>query len=287
MSSSCPTEKLARAAGVALLALLGALPRAGAQEQAAAAQPAALRVCAEPDNLPYSREDQSGFENRIARLLADDLHLPLQYEWLPDRRGFVRKTLGANTCDVIIGVPAGDERVLTTSPYYRSSYVFVQPAAEAENTGALRSFDDARLPALRIGVQLIGNDLAATPPGHVLARHDAVRHVVGFTVFGEGPPAQRMVDAVAHGQLDAAVVWGPQAGYFAARAMPPLRLVPAAAPADPDLPFAFSIAMGVRKGDRAMKARLDDFLVRRAADIGGILDAYAVPRLPFAERERP
>ncbi|CAN7211652.1 substrate-binding domain-containing protein [Variovorax paradoxus] len=282
MPSSCRTDFARAACAALLLALAGALPRAGAQEPAAA-----LRVCAEPDNLPYSREDQSGFENRIARLLADDLGLPLQYAWLPDRRGFVRKTLGAHACDVIIGVPAGDERVLATRPYYRSSYVFVQPGARAEMADALRSFDDARLPALRIGVQLVGNDLAATPPGHVLARHDAVRNVVGFTVSGDGPPAQRMVEAVAQGELDAAVVWGPQAGYFAARATPALRLTPAAAPGDPDLPFSFSIAMGVRKDDRAMKARLDDFLLRRGADIGRILDAYAVPRLPVSNGEPP
>jgi len=286
MSSSCPTD-LARAVSAALLVLLCALPRAGAQEPAAAAMPAALRVCAEPDNMPYSRDDQGGFENRIARLMADDLGLPLQYEWLPDRRGFVRKTIGANACDVVIGVPAGDERLLTTQPYYRSSYVFVQNETGAAAARALRSFDDTRLPALRIGVQLVGNDLAATPPGHVLARHDAVRHVVGFTVSGETPAAQRMVEAVARGELDAAVIWGPQAGYFAARATPPLRLTPAAAPADRDLPFAFSMAMGVRKGDRAMKARLDDFIARRGADIDRILDDYAVPRVPLTQREQP
>lgn len=268
---------------MALLLLLPDAP-AAAQEAAAQASPPALRVCAEPDNLPYSRTDRSGFENRIAQLLAEDLRLPLRYEWLPDRRGFVRKTIGANACDVIIGVPVGDERVLTTRPYYRSSYVFVQRAAKAR---ALESFDDTRLPALRIGVQLVGDDLAATPPGHALARHGAVRNVVGFTLFGNGPPAERMVAAVARGELDAAVVWGPQAGYFAARAAPSLALTAAAPPADLELPFAFSIAMGVRKGDRAMKAQLDDFLLRRADEIGRILDDYAVPRLPLANRERP
>jgi mxaJ protein len=288
MSSSCRTERAGTAgtAGAALTALLVLLPGApgAAQEAAAQAPSPALRVCAEPDNLPYSRTDRSGFENRIAQLLADDLRLPLQYEWLPDRRGFVRKTIGANACDLIVGVPVGDERVLTTRPYYRSSYVFVQRAA-APN--ALHSFDDVRLPALRIGVQLVGDDLAATPPGYALARHGAVRNVVGFTVFGDGPPAERMVAAVARGELDAALVWGPQAGYFAARAVPAVALTVAAPPADLELPFAFSIAMGVRKGDRAMKAQLDDFLVRRAADIGRILDDYAVPRLPLASGERP
>jgi mxaJ protein len=283
MSSSCRTE-LARTARAALLALLVPLLGAAtaAQETAAPAAAPALRVCAEPDNLPYSRTDRSGFENRIAQLLADDLRLPLQYEWLPDRRGFVRKTIGANACDLIVGVPAGDDRLLTTRPYYRSSYVFVQRAANAH---ALESFDDMRLPALRIGVQLVGDDLAATPPGYALARHGAVGNVVGFTLLGDGPPAERMVAAVARGELDAALVWGPQAGYFAARAAPAIKLTAAAPPADLDLPFAFSIAMGVRKGDRAMKATLDDFLLRRAAEIGRILDDYAVPRLPPASGE--
>lgn len=246
----------------------------------------ALRVCAEPDNLPYSRRDGSGFENRIAQLAAEDLHLPLQYEWLPDRRGFVRKTIGANACDVIIGVPAGDSRVLTTRPYYRSTYVFVQREDRARTSGALTSFDDPRLAALRIGVQLVGNDLAATPPGHALARHGAVERVRGFTVDGDGPPASRMVRDVADGTLDAAIVWGPQAGYFAARAGAPLRLSPAVPPADPGLPFAFSIAMGVRRGDTAMQQQLNGFLGRRAAEVDAILDAYDVPRVQAMTGER-
>jgi mxaJ protein len=244
--------------------------------------PAALRVCADPDNLPFSHQDRSGFENRIAQLAADDLQLPLRYAWLPDRRGFVRKTIGADACDLIVGVPVGDERVLTTRPYYRSTYVFVQRADVAGEGSVLRSFEDPRLPALRIGVQLVGNDLAATPPGYALARHGAVGNVRGFTLYGEGPPAERMVHEVAAGALDAAVVWGPQAGYFAARASQagtPLRVTAAPAPPDLPLPFAFAIAMGVRKGDQAMQQRLNDFLQRRAAEIDAILDAYAVPRL--------
>ncbi|MDR6535265.1 substrate-binding domain-containing protein [Variovorax soli] len=256
-------------------------------DSVASVEPGALRVCAEPDNLPYSRQDQSGFENRIARLAADDLQLPLQYAWLPDRRGFVRKTLGANACDVIIGVPEGDERVLTTRAYYRSTYVFVQREDRTGDAPALSSFDDPRLPALRIGVQLVGNDLAATPPGYALARHGALRRVSGFTLNGDGPPALRMVRAVADGALDAAVVWGPQAGYFAAQAGTPLRMSPAPAPADLGMPFAFSIAMGVRKGDTAMQQRLDDFLRRRAADVDAILDAYFVPRIAAAAGDRP
>src|SRR4051812_38310844 len=143
------------------------------------ADPGVLRVCADPDNLPYSSADESGFEYRIARLLADDLHRRLEYEWQPQRRGFVRKTVGAGLCEVFIGVPAGFERVSTTRPYYRSGYVFVNRADAPR--GGLQSFDAPRLPTLAIGVQLIGEDLAATPAGHALARHGAVDRVVGYT----------------------------------------------------------------------------------------------------------
>jgi mxaJ protein len=239
--------------------------------------PAALRVCADPDNLPYSREDASGFENRIAQLVADELKLPLQYEWLPDRRGFVRKTLGASTCDVIMGVPAGFERTATTRPYYRSSYVIVDRAG---GSGPIRSFDDPRLARMRVGVQLIGNDLAASPPGYALARHGHTANVRGFAIPGNEPAVARIVDAIVAGELDGAVVWGPQAGYFAARAAVPLRVTAIAAP--PDLagqPFEFGMAMGVRRADRELLAALDGVIERRAGDIARILDAYAVPRV--------
>jgi mxaJ protein len=243
-----------------------------------APQPQALRVCADPDNLPYSSEDGSGFENRIARLLADDLQLPLQYEWLPDRRGFVRKTLGARLCDVIIGVPVGFERTATTQPYYRSSYVFVERAAA---TSPVRSFDDPRLARMRLGVQLIGNDLAASPPGHALARHGYTANVRGYPVPGEQPAAARMIAAVASGELDGALLWGPQAGYFAAHARVPLRVAVLPPPAEAaGLPFEYSIAMGVRRGEPQLRERLNDFIRRRQGDIDRILSEYAVPRVP-------
>jgi len=243
-----------------------------------APQPQVLRVCADPDNLPYSHEDGSGFENRIAQLLADDLKLPLQYEWLPDRRGFVRKTLGARLCDVIIGVPVGFERTATTQPYYRSSYVFVERAAA---TSPVRSFDDPRLARMRIGVQLIGNDLAASPPGYALARHGYTSNVRGFPVPGDQPAAARMIAAVARGELDGALVWGPQAGYFAANARVPMRV--AVLPPPPEaagLPFEYSIAMGVRRGEPQWRERLNDFIRRRQGDIDRILAEYSVPRVP-------
>lgn len=243
-----------------------------------AAQPEALRVCADPDNLPFSHQDGSGFENRIAGLVAADLGLPLRYEWLPDRRGFVRKTMGAGLCDVIMGVPVGFERTLNTAPYYRSTYAWVE-----RGRGALApaSLDDDRLGRLRIGVQLIGDDMAASPPGHVLARRGLTANVVGFPVVGEQPSAQRMVAALAAGQIDAALVWGPQAGYFAQRAAVPLQVRPMAASSKlDDERFEFAIAMGVRRSDKALRSLLDDVIRRRQPDIDRILAEYAVPTVP-------
>jgi mxaJ protein len=224
----------------------------------AAADARTLRVCADPDNLPFSDRAEAGFENRIARLVAVELQATLSYEWQPQRRGFVRRTIGADLCDVVIGVPSGFERLLTTRPYYRSAYAFVQPSS----AGRLDSFDDPRLPSLRIGVQLVGNDLAATPPGYALARHGAIDHVVGYSVYGDGSAFGRMTSDLAAGHLDAAVLWGPQA--------------------DVPQPFDFAISMGVRRDDRALQQELDRVIAQRAAEIAAILDEYGVPRLPLA-----
>jgi mxaJ protein len=272
---------LAALAGAALAASgLHAQAQAdGAPQGTAVGWPHALRVCADPDNMPLSREDGAGFENRIAKLVADDLKLPLSYEWLPDRRGFVRKTLGARSCDVIIGVPVGFERTATTRPYYRSSYVLIDRPSTGE---VVSGFDDPRLSRMRIGVQLIGNDLAASSPGHALAAHGHTQNVQGYPVPGAQPAAARIVRDIATGELDSAIVWGPQAGWYAEHARVPLRVHRVAAPAEAgEQPFEYSIAMGVRRGDRELLAALDGVIERRAADIARILDEYAVPRLPI------
>jgi mxaJ protein len=243
-----------------------------------------LRVCADPDNLPFADRDEAGFENRIAQLVADEMGASLRYAWLPLRRGFLRKTMDSGLCDVFIGVPRNFDRVLTTRPYYRSSYVFVDgPAARGVD-----SFDDARLAGLRIGVQLIGNDLAATPAGHALTMHGYTENVRGYTIYGDGPAPQRMIAAVAGGALDTAVVWGPQAGYFAAKSVPPLELRVARQPIGLEgVPFEFEIAMGVRRGDVALRDELDAILGRRRVDIDAILARYAVPRTDLPRTDLP
>ncbi len=234
-----------------------------------------LRVCADPNNLPFSNQRREGLENRLADLVAGEMGTSVSYVWWPQRRGFVRNTLGAGTCDVIMGVPTHLPSVLTTRPYYRSAYVFV---TRADRKLEITSFDDPRLRRLRIGVQVVG-DGANTPPMDALARRGLVRNLVGYTVFGDyaepNPPA-RIVEAVSRGELDVAVVWGPLAGFFASRSQVPLKLAPL--PPEGTVPFEFSIAIGVRKNDVPRRAMLDSVLTRRRAEIERILDEYHVPR---------
>ena len=243
-----------------------------------------LHVCADPDNLPYSHRDGRGFELRIAELLARAMDAPLQIHWQPQRRGFVRKSWRDAGCDVLLGVPNGIEGVLTTRPYYRSSYAIV---TRADDVAPLRRLDDARLRQLRIGVQLIGDDLAATPPGHLLARRGAIQRVHGFPVDGATPAAHRMVDALADRSLDAALIWGPQAGWFASRAKVRLQVQPLhAQPAQAALPLQFDIALGVRPERAGLRDRLDAALAAHASAIDAILAQHHVPRADRNEGER-
>lgn len=241
-------------------------------------QSAPLRVCADPNNLPFSNERLDGFENEIAKLIAKDLNTTVQYTWKPQRRGFIRRTLKARECDLVMGVPNEYELVLTTKPYYRSSYVFVY----AKNRGLnLRSFDDPVLRRMKIGLHEAGEDGANQPPAHALANRGIVANIVGFRMFDldsvENPPG-KIIDAVASGEIDVAIVWGPFAGYYARQQQTPLEVVPVSPQIDPpSLPFTFDISIGVRKGDEAFKKQIEDILDRRRTDIRRILERYGVP----------
>jgi mxaJ protein len=244
----------------------------------ASTPPAALRVCADPNNLPFSNRQQQGFENRIAAVLADELDAPLEYTWASEWRGFVRKTLGAGRCDVILGIPAESDRVLTTRPYYVSTYVFL---SRRDRGLTIRSLDDTTLRRLRIGVHFIGDDYTNPPPAHALGRRHIVRNVVGYSLYGDrskpNPPAD-LVHAVARGEVDLAIVWGPLAGYFGAREGVPMTLTPVTPAVDPPgLRFTFAIAIGVRRDDPTLRARLDAALERRRPEIDRILRQYSIP----------
>lgn len=268
----------ARAGLVARFAVLGAVVLG----VAAPAPARVLRIAADPNNMPFTNERQEGFENRIAELLAGELGASLEYLWWPQRRGFFRETVGSGRADVVMGVPAGFERVLTTRPYYTSTYVAVQRTDLAPVT----SFDDPALRRLRIGVQLTGDDGINTPPAHLLAQRGIIDNVRGYTLFGdysrESPPSA-IIHAVARGEVDLAMAWGPMAGYFARRESTPLGVVPLDPCDCPLFPLRYSIAVGVSRRSPGLRAELDHALERRARDIQRILDEFGVPRVDTPE----
>jgi mxaJ protein len=250
------------------------------QARASAGGARELRVCADPNNLPFTNQRLQGFENRIAAIIATDLGVPLRYVWWAQRRGFFKNTLGAGKCDVVMGVPADFEMALATRPYYRSSYVFL---SREDRNLLIRSFDDPLLRTLTIGVQLVGDDSSNTPPAHALSRRGITQNVRGYTLYGNyadtNPPA-RIVDAVAEGQLDIALVWGPLAGFFATKRSVPLKVVPVApSSSDLALPNVFDIAVGVRKGEKELRDQIQSVLDRRQTEIRRLLDDYGIPRV--------
>jgi mxaJ protein len=244
----------------------------------AAAGPRVLKVCADPNNLPFSNGKGEGFENRLAEIIAHDMGASISYTWWAQRRGYVRNTLKARDCDVWPGVASGVDMLTTTRPYYRSSYVFV---TRADRNLDIASYDDPKLRTLKIGVQMIGDDSFNTPPTHALARRGIIDNVRGYMLYGDyarpNPPAA-IVEAVARGDVDVAVVWGPLAGYFAARSPVPLELTPVRPWLDgPQWPMVFDISMGVRKDDIAFRQQLDRILERHRPEIEALLRRYHVP----------
>ena len=229
-----------------------------------------LRVCADPGNLPFSNAQAQGFENRIVAVIASELGRTVEYVWWPQRRGFLRNTVKAGLCDVVPGGPGGMEMVATTRPYYRSGYVLV---SRADRNFDLRSLDDPRLRQLWLGVQMIGDDGANAPPAHALARRGIIDNVAGFPVYaagGETSPNRRIIDAVANGEVDAALVWGPVAGPLVRRSPPPLTLAQVQPLIDgPTLPVMFDISMGLRREDVELKRHLEAALARRRRFCGG------------------
>jgi mxaJ protein len=235
-----------------------------------------LRVCADPDNLPFSDTRQRGFENRIADLVARDLHAHLTYQWQRMGRGFVREYVDSGKCDLLIGIPSVFRAVLTTTPYYRSTYVFV---TRRDGRFQLASLDDPALHHLKIGVQVLEEDF--TPPATALARRGLQNEIVAFDDTGED--ADSIVRAVADRKIDTAIVWGPLAGYFAQKFGNALRLTPLSPEVDPPaLPFTFTISMGVRKTNAALREELEGVLQRHRSEIREILTQYGVPQLEFA-----
>ncbi len=239
-----------------------------------------LRVCVDPYDMPLSNDREEGFENKIAHVVASDLNARVVNFWWPQRRGFLRSSILAGLCDVMIQAPVGLDPVATTKPYYRSTYYFVY---RSDRGLAIRSLDDTLLKHLRIGVNLIGYDYTNTPPAHALGPRGIIG-LVGFgSFFNPDPRADHpedIIQAVAKDSIDVAIVWGPKAGYWAKRASVPLTLV-ALPDSDPvsGMPFARDMAMAVRHRDKELKARLDSVIDRRHSEIVKILQDYNVPMI--------
>jgi len=289
---ACPVLAAGQASPVTPVSIVSPERSEGAQTSTApkregGSKQAGFRVCADPENMPFSSRSLEGFENKIATLIAKDFGTTPSYIWWGQRRGFIRNTMNATLeagrCDIVMGVPAGYDLVRTTKPYYRSTYVFVYRASRP----AIRSLDDPVLKKLKIGVHLLGDDYENPPPVHELSKRGIVDNVEGFnTFYSAANPPSAIVDAVAAGKIDVAIVWGPVGGYFAAKQRVPLAVVPIPS-GKGDLPFAFDIAMGVKKGNDALHARVEQVLDRRRTEIALILKEYAVPVLDPKTKATP
>jgi mxaJ protein len=268
----------ARAAGPCPCGVID--PVASPSKGAAENEPSAvLRVCADPHNLPFSNRNHEGFEDKVAELIARELGSRLEFDWLPQRLGFYRTALKTFDSQLVMAAPAGFEKALITDPYYKSTYVFVS-RPDSKPSG----MDDPALRTMKIGVQLNGGD---TPATHALAARKIIDNVHGFPAFDEstGTPAQKIVAAVASGEIDVAIVWGPQAGFFVKRQT--VALVMTAVTPQQDghgpgsMPFTFSICVGVRRSESKLRDRINQVISRRRREIDGILDEFSVPRLPL------
>jgi len=269
----CSAFRSVTAMAIALLA--AGCAREGMSAPAAAPS-RVLRVCADPNNLPYSNERLEGFENRIAALIGKRLGASIEYTWWAQRRGFVRNTLRAGMCDVVMGLPSATEQAATTVPYYRSSYVFVT----RQGTLQPGSFDDPILRTATIGVHIIGDDFSNSPPAHALTRRGFVNNVRGYSVYGDynspNPPAA-LITAVSMGEVDVAVAWGPLAGYFARYSAVPLQLAAVSPEEEPPYPFVFDMSMAVARSNRALRDELNGVIAANQAAIDAILRDFSVP----------
>lgn len=265
--------------GVTSLGLASAIFALGASADASAAEKKALRVCGDPNNMPFSNQKLEGIENEIAAVLAKDLGWEVEYVWWSHQRGLVRRVLNTERCDVLVGIPKGYDLVRWTKPYYRTGYVM---AYRKDRVAELRSLDDPRLKTLKVGVP------ANTPPHVALGERGIVGdNVVAYQLMfdsnahPEDYPGKAVEDLIA-GRIDVALVWGPIAGYFQKKkGEASLVIVPLEDQRNPSTRFAFDISMGVRKADAELKTRLEQALDRRQNEIRAILESFGVPLLPL------
>jgi len=240
--------------------------------------PKVLRVCADPRNMPFSSEKGEGFENKLAELVSHKLGKSLAYTWYPQAPGFVRNTLGAYKCDVIMGYPRGNDIVQSTNPYYRTAYALVfHPASGLDGVDTLA---DPRLKGKHIGI------VAGTPPATDLAANGLMTSAKPYPLVIDtrvDSSADAMMKDLAAGDIDVGVLWGPMAGYYATKAKEPTTVVPLVKErSGPRL--AYYITMGVRAADQEWKRQLNRLIAENQPAINDILAAYGVPLLDDNDR---
>jgi mxaJ protein len=277
-------------AGLAISVVPALMSVAMAQDKPAERQ--ALRVCQDPNNLPFSNVKGEGIENKIAELFGKALGLPVTYYSFPQRMAFIRNTLKFKLpgddypCDIVIGVPAGYDQVSVTKPYYRSTYALVFPKGKGmDQVASAEDFlklDAAKLSALRIGIY------DRSPASDWLSKHELVEQGVPYKMMNADPdqyPGEIIEKDLAAGKLDVAIVWGPIAGYFAQRVKTP-ALVVVPMKSEPGVKFDYQMAMGVRYGEREWKQQIEDLIESKRSEIQAILTEYGVP-LVDASYEAP
>src|SRR6184192_4862649 len=240
--------------------------------------PKVLRVCADPNNMPFSTDRGEGFENKLAELLADKLGKGLSYNWYPQATGFVRNTLAAHKCDVIMGVPQGDDLVQVTNPYYRTAYALV--FKRGHGLEGVDTLGDPRLKDKRIGV------VAGTPPGNNMAANGLMVNAKPYPLVIDtrvDSSAAAMMHDLAAGDIDAGILWGPMAGYYARQGSPAVTVVPLVKETTgPRL--AYRIAMGVRYADQEWKRQLNRTIQDNQPAINKLLLSFGVPLLDDSDR---
>jgi quinoprotein dehydrogenase-associated probable ABC transporter substrate-binding protein len=241
--------------------------------------PKVFRVCADPHNMPFSTDKGEGFENKLAELFAGKLGKGLGYAWYPQATGFIRNTLAAHKCDVMMGAPQGDDLVQVTNPYYRTAYALV--FKRGNGLDGVETLEDERLKGKRIGV------VAGTPPGNNMAANGLMARAKPYPLVVDtrvDSSAVAMMNDLASGEIDAGVLWGPMAGYYARRASTPMSVVPLVKePSGPRL--IYRIAMGVRFSDQDWKRELNRLIADNQAAINKVLLSFGVPLLD--ENDRP
>jgi quinoprotein dehydrogenase-associated probable ABC transporter substrate-binding protein len=262
----------------ATLLLLGA-PALAAQQRPAPMQEGLLRVCADPDNLPSSDSTGAGFENKLAELMAKTWNAKLQYTWWAAPRG-IGRMLNGKYCDVMLQAPAGYEIAGLTRPYYRTSYAFVQ---RKDAPHMVTSLDDPALKQMKIGVHLFANDQENAPPAMALSAHGVVGNLVGFgtAYYGVADRPSKIIEAVRDKEVDIAIVWGPIAGFYNVQLKADLALTAIENDTVSRIPFAYSMAMGTRRGEPQFRDSLQKFLDTKGPEIQALLEEFGVPLLPL------